>query len=231
MSDEKRADLPAPAATASAAAPVPTRAQAIQALEKQLRDESICTARAIVKRVAGVATQSRWKEHAEALLLAGELLDVARGMGEDDPPALEESPPLPSPVPHANDGAGSQPRFVPVLELLERIDASSAIRTVARELARHTLHDDEDRTWLHVAGEVARAEAVTVEELLEHTRSRSLVPARRRFWYELRKATGRSYPELGRVLGWDHTTIMDGVRAASSTDAAPASQRRRVGAA
>jgi hypothetical protein len=54
---------------------------------------------------------------------------------------------------------------VDVEVLLEQLAAAPAeVLDLAGDLARRTL-PDEDRTWLHVAADVARAEGVTLEEL------------------------------------------------------------------
>jgi chromosomal replication initiation ATPase DnaA len=97
-------------------------------------------------------------------------------------------------------------------ELLEQLRRAPAeVRRIGADLARRTL-PDEDRKWLHLAGEAARAGGVTLDELLGRSRAASIVLARRRFWSDLRRLTGRGYIGLGKILRRDHTTIMDGIR-------------------
>jgi chromosomal replication initiation ATPase DnaA len=50
-----------------------------------------------------------------------------------------------------------------------------------------------------------------VETLLGRSRFRTVAAARARLFQELR-ATGLSYPEIGRFCGRDHTTVMSALR-------------------
>lgn len=46
------------------------------------------------------------------------------------------------------------------------------------------------------------------EELLGDSRTKYLIPFRHALFYALRTLTNLSYPELSRLTGFDHTTIM-----------------------
>jgi chromosomal replication initiation ATPase DnaA len=46
------------------------------------------------------------------------------------------------------------------------------------------------------------------EELLGWTRSRYLIRRRHALFYVLRTLTGLSYPEIGQVVDFDHTTVL-----------------------
>lgn len=54
---------------------------------------------------------------------------------------------------------------------------------------------------------VAHVHDVTVDELLAHNRSPRPTRARHDLWRRLRER-GWSYPEIGRLVGFDHTTVM-----------------------
>lgn len=66
-----------------------------------------------------------------------------------------------------------------------------------------------------VQQELARASALyglTGDEVLEHRRGKSHDEARAITAWALRQRFGFSYPELGRYLGRDHTTVISAVR-------------------
>ena len=65
---------------------------------------------------------------------------------------------------------------------------------------------------LELAQRTAREHRITLNALLTRDRSRSASAARRRFWSLLRWSLDLPYAEIGRALGFDHTTIHSGVR-------------------
>ena len=65
---------------------------------------------------------------------------------------------------------------------------------------------------LDLARRTAAEQRVRLRVLLSHDRHRAAAAARRRFWALLRWNLGLSYPEIGASLGFDHTTILSGVR-------------------
>ena len=66
--------------------------------------------------------------------------------------------------------------------------------------------------WHPIAAEVANRHGVTVTEMLSGWRTVSLRQARFEFWWVLSQR-GASLAEIGRRTGgYDHTTIMHGVR-------------------
>lgn len=65
---------------------------------------------------------------------------------------------------------------------------------------------------------LGRQFAVTPADLLCGDRSKQLTLARWALWFCLRERYGLSYPELARMLGYDHTTILHGVRRARSLE-------------
>lgn len=69
-----------------------------------------------------------------------------------------------------------------------------------------------ERTWLDVARDAAHAEGVALHHVLSRSRSAPVARARHRAWAELR-AHGYSYPWIGEGWGYDHTSVMAGVRA------------------
>lgn len=64
-----------------------------------------------------------------------------------------------------------------------------------------------ERGLLWLLEGVAHAYDVTVDELLAHNRSPRPTRARHDLWRRLRER-GWSYPEIGRLVGFDHTTVM-----------------------
>lgn len=64
----------------------------------------------------------------------------------------------------------------------------------------------------HVLATTARLFAVTGADLTGPSRNRRLVEARQVAMTVLRHATTLSYPELGRLFGRDHTTVIHAVR-------------------
>lgn len=68
------------------------------------------------------------------------------------------------------------------------------------------------RGLLGFATRVAEARHVPLERMLHGDRHKTAAAARREFWNVLRDTLGLSYPELGRLTGHDHTTVMHGVK-------------------
>jgi chromosomal replication initiation ATPase DnaA len=60
--------------------------------------------------------------------------------------------------------------------------------------------------------------------IIRPTRRQPEVAARFALWWLTREITGASYPELARVHGYDHTTILNGVRKAMK----PGSRSRAI---
>lgn len=71
------------------------------------------------------------------------------------------------------------------------------------------------RGLLAMAEEVALAHHVTVEEVASRARSKRVCAARRVVFARLR-SLGLSLPEIGRILGRDHTTVLVGLRKAAA---------------
>ncbi len=94
--------------------------------------------------------------------------------------------------------------------------AKAAEGPLLERLAAQALGDG--RSWLDLAGEVARAERCEISALLTRDRSRVDVPPgaplpRHRFWAAL-SARRISHARIGRVLRLDATTVNNGVRRA-----------------
>ena len=69
-------------------------------------------------------------------------------------------------------------------------------------------------TLAEIAHAVCAHYDVTSDELFRRTRgSRSVVQARQVFMWLAKDRTIKSYPEIARYLGRDHTTVIHGVRA------------------
>lgn len=61
---------------------------------------------------------------------------------------------------------------------------------------------------------VAEAFTVTSDDIAGRVRTRALAEARQCFYLVARRCTRLSLPELGKAIGRDHSTILDGVRKA-----------------
>lgn len=64
---------------------------------------------------------------------------------------------------------------------------------------------------LHVACEIANEHGVTIEAMLGPARHKTVAAARHALMCNLR-IRGYSYPEIGRLVGRDHTTVIAAVR-------------------
>lgn len=62
------------------------------------------------------------------------------------------------------------------------------------------------------AREYCVSQGSTLLEVLSSDRHASVARARHRLWTVMRHTLGLSYPELARIFGVDHTTIMSGVK-------------------
>lgn len=64
---------------------------------------------------------------------------------------------------------------------------------------------------LALAESVASRHHITVGEMLGRRRTTQIVRARQEFYVALRRK-GFSYPEIGRIVGRDHTTVLHACR-------------------
>ena len=65
-----------------------------------------------------------------------------------------------------------------------------------------------------ILADVARRHHMTAATLLGPSRARGVAAARKEAYRALR-ATGMSYPEIGRVMHRDHTSVMHGCKGAA----------------
>jgi hypothetical protein len=113
------------------------------------------------------------------------------------------------------------------LEALEAREAPEPIKltdTIVERLRTQRVPDG--RTWLHVVETIADAYGLQVEHLTSRSRKAIIAQARAHVWWWLRQRAGRiySFPHIGAVWGYDHTTVMYGVQAhAARIAAAPPS--------
>lgn len=73
-----------------------------------------------------------------------------------------------------------------------------------------------ERSLIEPVLAVCQRRGVTLEELCGRGRSRAVVQARHEAWLALREDPERcfSLPEIGRLFGVDHTTVLAGLRKA-----------------
>ncbi len=67
---------------------------------------------------------------------------------------------------------------------------------------------------------LGREFAVDPADLLHGPRSKQVARARFAFWCCLRDRYALSYPELGRMVGYDHTTVLTGIKKARALEEA-----------
>lgn len=65
-----------------------------------------------------------------------------------------------------------------------------------------------------IIGAVAGAYDIPVDLMMSRRRFQEWVVPRQMVYWLIRRLTGKSYPEIGRLLGRDHATILSGVRKA-----------------
>lgn len=59
-----------------------------------------------------------------------------------------------------------------------------------------------------IAAEVCRVRHVSPVDFFSKRRFRSLAHARQEYCYRAKQETTASYPEIARLLGWDHTSVI-----------------------
>lgn len=67
---------------------------------------------------------------------------------------------------------------------------------------------------LEMVEDVCRKHGVTLPQVLRRDKHLSVVRARQAIWYAMRNHPERSYsfPDIGRIWGYDHTTVMSGCK-------------------
>jgi chromosomal replication initiator protein len=63
-----------------------------------------------------------------------------------------------------------------------------------------------------LAERIARAHGVTYEDMMSASRLKAVTAARHAFMAELRMTYAMSTPEIGRIVGRDHTSVMHALR-------------------
>lgn len=86
---------------------------------------------------------------------------------------------------------------------------------------------DGDGELRAVMNRLAKAHAVTVEELLGRSRNPAASHARQAFWAALHATGNWSYARLGRFFGRDHVSIMWGITAHHKRNGATVPERKR----
>lgn len=69
-----------------------------------------------------------------------------------------------------------------------------------------------------IAVEVANSKGLTFEEMMADTRQRDVAWPRQEFMLAAHRE-GYSMPEIGALIGRDHTTVLHGIRAAKKREA------------
>lgn len=70
----------------------------------------------------------------------------------------------------------------------------------------------EARGLLDLVDDIARSHHVETFDILGRGRSKQIAFARRHAWAVVRWTFDFSYPEIGRLFGVDHTSVLAGVR-------------------
>lgn len=63
-----------------------------------------------------------------------------------------------------------------------------------------------------IAAEVCKAHQISPLDFFSKRRFRPITKARQEYCYRARHETTASYPEIAKLLGWDHTSVLYGVR-------------------
>lgn len=73
----------------------------------------------------------------------------------------------------------------------------------------------DERDMLDLCAGLARQHGATVDEVLAQDKTPRVSHARQAIWHALRHHPERrySYPDIGRLFGRDHSTVLAGVRA------------------
>lgn len=66
--------------------------------------------------------------------------------------------------------------------------------------------------WQRIAREVSLVTGVSLKEMRSSWRATHICAARHEAWWRMRHELSLSYPQIGRLWGRDHTTILNGVR-------------------
>lgn len=70
----------------------------------------------------------------------------------------------------------------------------------------------EGRGLLDLVAEICREHHVPIAEVLSRRRNAPIAAVRKVVWAELYHDRGLSYPDIGRLFGRDHSTVLFGVR-------------------
>lgn len=66
--------------------------------------------------------------------------------------------------------------------------------------------------WRQIIAEVAEKHRISVRELTSHQRTTPMVHARQEMWYRLKTETRISIAEIGRRIGFDHSSGVHAIR-------------------
>lgn len=82
--------------------------------------------------------------------------------------------------------------------------AADKLATLA--LAASAPRMNQQLRWRQIIAEVAKQHQISVNDMLSHGRTRPLTEARQVMWYRLRTETTLSLAEIGRRIGFDHSS-------------------------
>lgn len=112
---------------------------------------------------------------------------------------------------------GSNDDWAEIADALAGLDGNEAATVVARR-ARDLANQITPSTYLEVA---ARMSSLTIGDITGRRQDRTAAEARHVAAWLLRERTTLSYPQIGAILGRDHTTVhssVERVRAEIGTD-------------
>lgn len=78
------------------------------------------------------------------------------------------------------------------------------VSIIVNRLRAHGLLEDAKR--------IAKEHYTTVDAMLGRSRHPLTTRARHAFWRHVRTVTSMSYPEIGALFDFDHTTVMAGIK-------------------
>ena len=103
------------------------------------------------------------------------------------------------------------------------------MRRIRNESAAEVRAELERRCWAGVVGRVALHAGSTLEDVCAYSARPSVARARFRAWSVVRHMFAASYPEIGDVWGYHHTSVIYGIRQAAEEDISAAKLVEKLG--
>lgn len=106
---------------------------------------------------------------------------------------------------YAHNVPEDKPAVVRVVRIVRKVDAP----TVRMPTVAHVPQAAKPK-WLRIVERVATEHGISVREIMSNSRYKNTNIARQAVYYALRQETALSYPEIGRRIGRDHSSVIHG---------------------